>query len=114
MSNQLFRFIQQLAPNLKKSSLYTRDDLIADVYLKATELGLTINNKEQLQKLVKAYSIQQYRVKYSRHSTANYTAEDLEQFCRHLLVNQVDQVKGVTLYDYLRQAYIELFEELSC
>jgi hypothetical protein len=107
----LHQAINQLLPNLKSTSLYTKADLLADVYLEAATNKVNPEDTEQLEKIVKKYAFRQYRVKYPRHSTANFTAEDLEQYCRHMVVTQKDsETIKPSLFDYLRQAYQELYE----
>jgi hypothetical protein len=107
----LHQAIEQLLPNLKATSLYTKADLLADVYIEAATNKVDPEDIGQLEKIIKKYTFKQYRVKYPRHSTANFTAEDLEQYCRHMVITQENlEVVQPTLFDYLRQAYQELYE----
>ena len=106
--DDLYLAILKLAPNIPKSALYTKDDLISEVYLLATKKGL--DQPADLKKLVREASYRKYRPKYRSHSTANLSAEELLLYCNDRVVNQgadqePEEDTKPTLFDYLRAAY---------
>jgi len=107
-TNDLYDLIAKLAPNIPSHFLYTRDDLISEVYLKAVTLKLTSTQALEIKKLVVEASYSRYRPKYKSHSTATYTAEELEIYCRERLVLPEDTLAPTqpeaNLWDYLREA----------
>lgn len=109
-TNNLLQAIQTLAPRLDSSQLYSTHDLISEVYLKAHSLQLTADDTDQLKKLIREANFQKYRVKYPRHSTANYTAEELVEYCSHLLAHKPSPEADPepSLWDYLRAGLSQL------
>jgi hypothetical protein len=104
-SLDLYQAILKLAPNLSQSQTYTSDDLVSEAFLKASSMQLTANDLDQLKKLVKGLAFSRDRVKYPRHSTAKYTAEELADYCHAMLVPEVTvETQPPSLWDYLRAA----------
>ena len=107
-TNPLYDLIAKLAPRIPAHFLYTRHDLISEVYLKAAKLSLTAAQVFEVKKLVVEASYSRYRPKYKSHSTATYTAEELEIYCRDRLVLPeallAPSQPEATLWDYLREA----------
>lgn len=106
---RLYQYIVNRSPNIPKDAIYTKEDLISQVYLEAVSKGLTPG--PEVDKLIAAKSISRYRPKYPSHSTATFTAEELEIYCRDRLApeNVIESSPSAqVLFDNLTQAFINL------
>jgi hypothetical protein len=107
---RLYEAIQKLAP-ASLTSTYSVDDLISDSFLSYAQKfpgyleGTEELDLEQLKSIVKNFRIARNRHKYRVHSTANMTAEDLEQFARGRVVIE-EEVGTTDTFELLRDIFI--------
>ena len=105
----LWEYIKAHAPRLSPNAIYTRDDLVSQVYLEAHQRGLGLEDLGEVSKLIRNFSISQYRPKYATHRTANYSAEELLEYCAGRVVLPEEPVispLALGVFDGLRAAFL--------
>lgn len=112
-AKKLYVFIKANSPNIPAHFLYAKDDLVSQVYLEANRLGLGPDDHQAVRKLIHNFAISQYRPKYATHRTANYSAEELQEFCAGRVVLPEEKVISPLaegIFVDLREAFMRLEE----
>ena len=113
---ELYQIIKKYAPSIPANYMYSKDDLVSEVYLKFAK-SEEIPTLELIKRQILEAKFRRYRPKYKSHQTSVLTAEELELYCDKLVVrpDYEDPLESVepSLWDYLKAAVSQLEDNLS-
>lgn len=90
----------------RAGQLFSRDDLISEVYLKCHQLGIPKEDEKAIKRQIYLANYSRNRPHHRVHSTARFTAEELLEVAHHRVL-QTAPSEVNPLYLKLRQVFVD-------